>query len=428
MGTNLNMDLQLHRLFSFLLIIVLSVISINDLAAQPDGQKLFKANCASCHTITDAKLVGPGLRGVRDRWPDETKLYSWIRNAPEFLKTGDAYANRLFEEYNKSLMSPFPNLSDEDIAAILHYVENPPVAPGKVLDTAPGSEPVTSPTTIILTLLVVLAVLIILTVVLAGVKKSLKRVVNEKFNIPELPELPFMESVRAWINNNKKLTALIIILLLIGGLRDGWNRLLDIGVYQGYAPEQPINFSHKIHAGDNGIACVYCHSSAEKSRHAGIPSANVCMNCHKGIQEGTLTGTQEISKIYAALDYDPATQTYGDNPKPIRWVKVHNLPDLAYFNHSQHVNIAGLQCQTCHGAVEKMDVVEQHSPLTMAWCINCHRDTEVKHEGNAYYEDFHKRLVESGAAFKANPGSKRAEDTRLTVDKIGGLECAKCHY
>jgi mono/diheme cytochrome c family protein len=417
-----------HLWIVTLLAAFISVFGASNAYAQPDGQKLFKQNCASCHTITSSKLVGPGLAGISDRWPDRDKLRAWIRNAPEFLKTGDAYANKLFEEYNKAIMSPFPHLKDDEIDAIVDYIENPPVAapqPGAGTVGVPKEE---TGATSALVLFVVSIVLIVLVVVLSGVRKSLKKIVNDKLGIPESAPVPFMESVRLWINKNRKLTALIIILLVLGGMKDGWDRLMNIGVYEGYAPEQPINFSHKIHAGDNGIACVYCHSIAEQSRHAGIPSANVCMNCHKGIQEGTTTGREEIAKIYAALDYDPATGTYGNNPKPIKWVKVHNLPDLAYFNHSQHVNVAGLECQTCHGPVQEMDVVRQHSPLTMGWCINCHRDTEVKHEGNGYYDDFHKRLIEAGVAYKANPGSNRSGDTRLTVDKIGGLECAKCHY
>ncbi|HET6244776.1 MAG: c-type cytochrome [Bacteroidetes bacterium] len=402
--------------------------SVKTAFAQPDGQKLFRNNCSSCHTITDAKLIGPGLKGVQDRWQNKENLYSWIRNAPEFLKTGDPYANQLFEQYNKSIMTPFPHLKDEEIEAILSYVANPPVKVGDVPKGLPGAEKVTSPTSTILTLFSIAVVLIILLLILIGVKKSLKKVVNEKLSIPEGPELSFLESVRAWIYRNNKLTALIIILLVIGGMKDGWDSLMGIGVYKGYAPEQPINFSHRIHAGDNAIACIYCHSAADESRHAGIPSANVCMNCHKGIQEGTETGSTEIAKIYEALDYDPATGTYGTNTKPISWVRVHNLPDLAYFNHSQHVNVAGVECQTCHGPVEKMEVVAQHTDLTMGWCIDCHRETEVKTAGNGYYEEFHKRLVESGHAYKANPGSVKSDHTKLTVDKIGGIECAKCHY
>jgi hypothetical protein len=197
----------------------------------------------------------------------------------------------------------------------------------------------------------------------------------------------------------------------------GWNALSGIGVYEGYQPEQPIKFSHKIHAGENKINCQYCHTGVEKSRHANIPSANVCMNCHKYIQEGPTTGKGEIAKIYAALDYNPEKGTYGPNPKPIKWVRIHNLPDLAYFNHSQHVKVGGVECKECHGPIETMDVVQQFSPLTMGWCINCHRETEVKADStNLYYTDLK-------AKFNAvHPGEK------FTVEQIGGLECGKCHY
>lgn len=412
-----------------LCIVLFTFLGIGKSFAQPDGQKLFKSNCASCHTITDAKLVGPGLRGVQDRWPDKDKLYAWIKNSPEFLKTGDPYANSLFEEYNRSVMTPFPHLKDEEIAAILDYIANPPVKP-ETAAPIPGEEKVESPTSNILMLFTIAVILIILLMILGGVKKSLQKVVNEKLNIPEVPDLTILQTVGAWINRHKKLTALIIIILVIAGMKDGWDRLMSIGVYQGYAPEQPIKFSHKIHAGENAIACIYCHSSADESRHAGIPSANVCMNCHKGIQEGTTTGTTEIAKIYKALDYDPATGIYGNNPIPIKWIRVHNLPDHSQFNHAQHVNVGGLECQTCHGPVQEMDVVQQYSKLTMGWCINCHRETEVKTAGNGYYEEFHKRLVESGVAYKHNPGEVRPEESGalLTVDKIGGIECAKCHY
>lgn len=402
--------------------ILVFTFSIKNTFAQPDGQKLFKNNCSSCHYPTDAKLVGPGLKDIQERWPDKDKLYSWIRNAPEFLKTGDPYATALYEQYNKLPMTPFPTLKDEEIAAILSFIETPPVAAKSTQSTSEklGKEPVDSSNTLWI-LLGILALFIIVIVILGGIKRSLKNVLNNKQGLPDEPELGFLESIRVWMSRNRKLTALIIILLLVGGIRDGWNTLLGIGVYQGYAPEQPINFSHKIHAGDNAINCVYCHSGAEKSRNAGIPSANVCMNCHKGIQEGATTGKDEIKKIYAALDYDPATGTYGDNPKPIKWIKVHNLPDHAYFNHSQHVVIGKVACQTCHGPVEKMAVVEQFSELTMGWCINCHRDTEVKMEGNAYYDEIHLRLTEE-------LHDKYLKDGKITVDELGGIECAKCHY
>jgi hypothetical protein len=218
------------------------------------------------------------------------------------------------------------------------------------------------------------------------------------------------------MRTHKKWVAVILLVLAGVGSRAAWDGMMGIGVYQGYMPEQPIWFSHKIHAGQNGVNCQYCHSGVEKSKVANVPSANVCMNCHKYIQEGTISGTKEIAKIYAALDYNPEKQTYGENQKPIKWVRVHNLPDHVYFNHAQHVKVGKIECTECHGEIAKMDTVYQNSPLTMGWCIDCHRKTEVKMEGNAYYNELHAKLKEK---YKGEP---------ITVAKMGGLECAKCHY
>ena len=117
-----------------------------------------------------------------------------------------------------------------------------------------------------------------------------------------------MERFRYWASQNKKIVAIVSLILVVWVLNQGWNGLMGVGIYQGYAPEQPIKFSHEIHAGQNKISCVYCHSGVEKSKHANIPSANVCMNCHAYIQQGPTYGTEEIAKIYAALDYNPETR------------------------------------------------------------------------------------------------------------------------
>jgi hypothetical protein len=177
--------------------------------------------------------------------------------------------------------------------------------------------------------------------------------------------------------------------------------IFSIGVQQGYAPDQPIKFSHKLHAGYYEIDCKYCHTTVEKSKSANIPSANICMNCHNAIK----TTSPEIQKLY----------TYIENDEPIQWVRVHNLPDLAYFNHAQHVKVAGLECQQCHGEIQEMEVVQQHSLLTMGWCIDCHRKTELNTQNNEYYD----RLVEMHKDSSKDP---------LRVEDIGGLECSKCHY
>jgi hypothetical protein len=263
--------------------------------------------------------------------------------------------------------------------------------------------------------------LLVLVIVLNSVNKSLQALVNEKKGIVEepTPDRGLFGNFRHWASHNKKIVAILGLIALIWVLKQGWDGLMGIGVYQGYAPEQPIKFSHKLHAGDNKIACVYCHSGVEKSKHANIPSANVCMNCHMYIQEGPNYGKEEISKIYAALDYNPETRQYGKNQKPIKWVRVHSLPDHAYFNHSQHVAVGKIECAECHGAIDSMEVVKQHAPLTMGWCIDCHRKTEVDYKDNKYYEELHKQFVN-------DPKYKKGD--KFTIGSIGGLECSKCHY
>jgi mono/diheme cytochrome c family protein len=390
-----------------------------------DAAKLFKANCASCHKPTDQKLIGPGLKGVRSRWPDEAKLISWIKNSTAFLATGDAYANKLFEQYGKSVM-PAQNLSDAEIIALIDWTDKGGDAPAsttttddKALSTAPTAE--TSSDTYAFILLGVGIILLVLVSVLGSVKGSLESLVNEKKGLivePKPVRTP-VENFKHWASGNKKLVAIISLLLVVWVAKQGWDGLLGIGVFQGYAPEQPIKFSHKLHAGDNQIACVYCHSGVEKSKHANIPSANVCMNCHMYIQEGPTYGKEEIGKIYAALDYNPETRTYGKNQKPIQWIRVHSLPDHAYFNHSQHVAVGKIECTECHGPIDSMEVVQQYSPLTMGWCIDCHRKTEVDYKDNKYYEELHKKFVN-------DPSYKKGD--KFTIGSIGGLECSKCHY
>lgn len=384
------------------------------------GEKLFKINCASCHKVTDQKLVGPGLKGLADRVPKpaEEWLIKWIKNSQALVKAGDAYAVKIFEEYNKSVM-PAQALSDDEVKSVLAYIANPPADP-KAAAAAPAQDAAptkTDSTTVLYFLFGLILLFLILISVLNGVKSSLQRLVNQKEGLPEpVPVSYNSQYFKDWARNNKKLVALGLIVILSYGAKASWNGMMGIGIYEGYAPEQPIFFSHKIHAGQNAINCVYCHSGVEKSKISNVPSANVCMNCHKGIQEGAITGKKEIAKIYEALDYDPAKDTYGPNPKPIKWIKVHQLPEHAYFNHAQHVTVGKQECTTCHGPVAEMDTLRQFTPLTMGWCIDCHRKTEVKMEGNPYYTKLHEEL-------KKTYGKKP-----ITVSMMGGIECGKCHY
>ena len=409
--------------FSLLLLcsaLFLNFSSVYAQASVEQGEKLFKQNCTSCHSIGATKVVGPGLKDVMSRVPSEDWLKSWIKNNVALIKSGDAYANKIYSDNNKAAMTVFTNLKDDELNSLVEYIKNPP-AP-KAAAAAPGANGAADNSQQNLDgmwnyVLLGLGILfLILAYVLGGIKKTLARLVREKEGLPEPVELAYVPAAKHWMKTHKKHVAVITLILVCVGARAAWNGMMGLGVYTGYKPEQPIKFSHKIHAGQNGINCVYCHTGAERSKVANVPSANVCMNCHKYIQQGPITGKTEIAKIYAALDYNPETQVYGPNQKPIKWVRVHTLPDLVYFNHSQHVVVGKVACATCHGPVAEMDTIRQFSPLTMGWCVNCHRETEVQMAGNPYYEKLHAKLAE------------QYKGEKITVAKMGGIECGKCHY
>jgi mono/diheme cytochrome c family protein len=409
-----------HRCLKFtLLALVLGVITLSPAEAQPNGESLFKANCTSCHVVGDKKVVGPGLKNVHQR-RSEAWLLSWIKNSSALIKSGDADAIKVFEDNNKIAMPAF-SLKEDEIKAVIAYIktesEKAPAAPVASADGTSAGAPADKADNFPIILLSVVILLIGIYYILNKVKQGLEKVVRQREGLPEPVVLKGKANTKHWIREHKKLIAFLLILGTVIGSVKGWNALSGIGVSTGYQPDQPIKFSHALHAGTNKIDCRYCHTGAEKAKNANIPSANVCMNCHKYVSQGPKYGTVEIAKIYKAIDWDPATSTYGPNQKPIEWVRIHNLPDLAYFNHSQHVTVGGLACQTCHGPVQEMEVVSQFSPLTMGWCINCHRTTEVKMAGNGYYTKLHGDLMK-----------KYGPEAKLTVDKIGGLECARCHY
>lgn len=398
------------------------------------GEKVFKGNCASCHK-PDKDMTGPALKGAKARWDGKGDIHAWIKNSQDLVKGGNAYANELFAKWNKSVMTPNA-ISDADIDAVLYYVDNyaPPVAATPVQGPEQAAEPSSSAWQWLLILALLFA---IVWASLRGVKNQLRSAVSEaEGKGPVAAEGPWQSLVN-WAGRNKAWASVLgfflfsILTVLL------WNWLFRIGVYGGdtvahYKPTQPIAFNHTLHAGkaDKGnlqINCIYCHNSAEKSKHAGIPSTNVCMNCHKAVNTGKKTGTAEIQKIYDAIGWDPATQTYSGEQHPIKWVKVHNLPDHVSFSHATHVSIGKIACQKCHGPIdEQMDVAEQWSPLTMGWCIQCHNETEVQMAGNGYYDEIHRRL-------ESTPMGQRElkqylEDEKITVKELGGWECAKCHY
>ena len=379
-------------------------------SAQSDGAAIFKANCTACHMIGGGRLVGPDLQGITEKRTKDW-LKKWINSSSELIASGDADAIAIFEEYNKVAMTNF-YFSDEDSEALYAYLENPPIEEVAVLavNEIVAEEGMKDSTKMMIFALILLLLVFILT----SVKNSLKESLGQKTQT--VSETLITQKNLFFSKIINKLFVGFFIAIVV--LKFAFDAMMGVGVTTNYQPEQPIAFSHKIHAGDNSIDCNYCHTSARTSKHSAIPSANVCMNCHANIVSGPTTGTAEIQKIYDAIGYDPDSRTYipGYEQKPIEWVRIHNLPDLAYFNHSQHVTVGQLECQDCHGAIEEMDVVKQSSPLTMGWCIECHRETEVKMEGNDYYTEMHEKMKEKYAGEK------------ITVEKMGGLECGKCHY
>ncbi len=393
------------------------------------GKSLFNANCAACHKL-NKKMTGPALANVEARLAEEQGLDrewldAWIRNSAGLIATGDAYANQIYNEYNQAAMTAFPQLSDQDISDILAYTAAPPPAPPiAATDATAAQSEGTSGISNNLILGALVLVLGLLIYALFTVTRLLKRVAEANGVEAEMPKS--MPLWKAFVKNEFLMLVSAIFLLLAAGYF-GYGYLMQVGVDQGYEPVQPIHYSHKIHAGDNKIECKYCHSSARVSKHSGIPSLNVCMNCHKNIaeyagEEDLENGytqefyTNEIKKLYKAVGWDEENQRYTGETQPVEWVRIHNLPDFVYFNHSQHVEVAGVECQTCHGPVEEMEIMYQYSPLTMGWCINCHRETDVNLKDNEYYAKIHEEL------------SKKYGVEKLTAAQMGGLECGKCHY
>lgn len=409
-------------------LVLLFAVSTSVLAQDiKEGEALFKSKCTSCHGINRA-LVGPALQGMTERHPDEEWLISWIRNSQQLIQDGDEVAVRLFEENNRMVMTSFLDLSDDQIRNIIAYVDaeeaklNAPAEAGGAGGAAGTSNKIS--VWMVIGVIAITLVAVIVVFVLNRVIRTLEKLVEaNKELIDQNAETEVgkqgrtLAFARAFLKNKKLVFFVVLMLVSVLGVV-GWKTMWGIGVHDGYMPVQPIKFSHQVHAGVNQIDCQYCHGGAYKSKNASIPSANVCMNCHTTVTaadhyNGELS--PEIAKIYKAVDYDPDTRSYGDNPKAIEWVRVHNLPDFAYFNHSQHVVVAGVECQTCHGPVESMEEVYQYSPLTMKWCVDCHKDTSVDMD-NAYYD----QLIE------AHEKLKKGE--KMTAAMIGGLECGKCHY
>ena len=415
-----------------------------------DGESVFKANCAACHKI-NKDFVGPALKGTQERWAENSSLenlYKWVQNSQGLIDEGDAYAKKLYGKWG-SIMPP-QAVTTEEIDAVFEYVENfttPPPPPPPTGSNVVANGPQESSSWLWWVIALLLLVVIF---AVGGVKRELQNASLEQDGEEKLPNLGRRASVRAYLWKNFNYAFFFgyvgVITLLVTGLQG----LNAVGVYENYKPEQPIAYSHELHAGQLEIECVYCHNSAEKSKSAGFPTVNVCMNCHKAVAEGTTSGTEEIAKIYDAAGFDASTMSYSGETEPIRWVKVHNLPDHVYFNHSQHVVVGELDCKQCHGDMTKETVARVMSTadlnnvgvndddvdeneikftrptLTMGWCIECHGKKEIdiqSDDASGYYKEIHSRLLTDKKTYQ-----KYLEDDKITVAELGGWECAKCHY
>ncbi|MBT3740603.1 MAG: cytochrome c3 family protein [Polaribacter sp.] len=398
-----------------------------DEARQKEGRKLFRSLCVSCHKL-DKKLVGPALGAVEERRENDW-LKAWIKNNAEFQKVNaEAYEAA---QYSATAMNAFPQLTDKNIDDILYYttvgeIKKAPAA-GEVLVGGQVLEKSGAPDWLIY---ILAAAIVVAFLMIASLLKQVSELKGNKKPAIQSNLRRDLQELWVGVKNNTFLKVLSTIFLLLIGAYIVFGMLFSVGVDQGYQPIQPIAFSHKIHAGDNKIDCQYCHSSAKHSKHSGIPSVNVCMNCHKAIAEvaegteiqwngqtyGKTQLDQEIAKVYKAAGWDPEELEYTGKERPIKWIRLHNLPDFVYYNHAQHVTVAGLKCQKCHGPVEEMDEMYQYSSLTMGWCINCHRETNVDLKGNEYYAKIHDELA------------KKYGVEKVTISQLGGLECGKCHY
>lgn len=371
------------------------------------AKDIFNRDCAACHKLEGA-LIGPELYKIGDKREKEW-LKAWIKDNNALVASGDKLAKEV-QDSNPAVMIPFPSLSDQDLEDLLHYFDVGEIKAEEPLTKVNVKKVFGNPKIGVLPVLqVVLLLFLLLSFIVTASSKTPAGSV-----LRTLIFSPFL-----------KFLTLIFVLLAGAWLVFGW--LMQIDVNEGYQPIQPIAFSHAVHAGDNKIDCEYCHSSAKHSKTSGVPTADVCMNCHKSISEykgelfGDYTKKQldaEIQKIYDAVGWDKEKMQYieGYEQKPIKWVRIHKLADFVYYNHSQHVTAGGLECQQCHGPVEEMHDMRQFSPLTMGWCIDCHRDTNVAMEGNEYYKKIHEQLA------------KKYGVEKVTVAEMGGTECGKCHY
>ncbi|MBX3102518.1 MAG: c-type cytochrome [Bacteroidetes bacterium] len=381
-----------------------------------EGEAIFKQNCYTCHRF-DRDLTGPNLTGVIDRWGgDEAEMLAFIKNPKGYADGGQKHSARVHELFGKykQWMTPHAFLGDDKIKAVITYIKDYK-APAAAADGAPATEGAAaekgagiSEDALLYGLIMLVGLLVVVSLVLIIVIAAVLSAIRAKERGDKFTYATLKDSAVNIFKSKFVLT--ILALVIIGGVLDkGYDFAAHIGFRDGYQPVQPIAFSHKLHAGQYKINCEYCHTGVSKGKSATIPSTNICMNCHSTIKEGPQHGPNEIAKVVGAHEKGEA----------IEWVRIHNLPDLVYFSHQQHVKVAGLECQTCHGPIEEMEEVYQYSRLTMAWCVNCHRERKIDLNSNPYYHSVFKQVREDWNAGKIDS---------VSVARLGGLDCAKCHY
>ncbi len=416
--------------------------------AYAQGEDLFKAKCATCHQVFKDG-TGPKLYGVRQKWEDggakEGSIFQWV-NDYEVAAANDPYAASVMAS-KPTNMNKFPELTQEQIASIFDWVDSQEEGGGSAAASATAATATgeTEESSMGWVWIVLGVVFIVIVLAVGGVRRQLKAATAEAEGGEFDDTMSYTEELKSWAWTNRRFVAIGGLVVVISCVVVLFLCLYSINIMENYQPSQPIEFPHDIHAGTNGIDCKYCHNSVDKSRTAGLPTVNVCMNCHKQIT-GAGAQVAKIEKIYEAAGWDPVALKFTNETKEIVWNKVHVLPDHVYFNHSQHVVVGGVDCKQCHGdmtkrketaqvmSVEELNKVEGNIPLTkrtltMGWCIECHQEKEVSlgsldTKGDGYYNEIHRRLLNNDKSLYG----KYLEDGKVTVKELGGWECAKCHY
>ena len=355
-----------------------------------DGEQLFNAKCAKCHHPVKV-VTGPALQNVRTKWEaseSDTLIYLWVKNYTDAVKISPYAAS--VQKSMPTDMELFTDLDNAQIDAILDYVDGYTEdtagnqAGGGGMTEAGGDEGGIS-----VWWYVIGGVLFIIIFAAASTRRQLAHLQMEKEGEDPNKDETYVDITKSWAKKNQGAVGIIGLVTLFTLLVISYGWMKDIGVPDEYHPSQPIPaFSHNIHADINKIDCQYCHNSASKSKHAGLPTVNVCMNCHRSVDGASTEGKESVTMVRKAAGFDG--QTYTGETSPIVWNKVHVLPDHVYFNHSQHVEVGGMDCQNCHGPVEKMTTAHvakvgdltpaggfednrlTRPTLTMGWCIECH--------------------------------------------------------